>query len=86
MSSQRIEDTGTVGVYKFDVTKGYVEIGLEYTKNLGNFENLKIRVGSGRPVREAESASETVDKLYEFVGTKLVQKLNEALEDLGYNG
>lgn len=80
--SKVVEGDGSTRVEKI-VTDAWVEVGLEYTKNLGNFENIRLRIAAGRPVKDGETPGEAVDKVYNFVGGKLSQKSAEIASDLG---
>lgn len=62
----------------------YVETSVELTKNLGNFENIKVRNTLGRPLYEAEHPRAAFKKLYEVVTDELAETLNRALVELGY--
>ena len=72
-----------VAIERYKVDGGYVEVGLSYTKNLGNFESLKLNVALGRPLRNGESPIDAVDKVYAVVGEALGTKLQEAMRELG---
>lgn len=60
----------------------WVEIGIEYTRNLGNFENIKLRTGAGRPLNEGEHPGDALDKVYGFVSKKLIEYVNDITEDV----
>jgi hypothetical protein len=63
----------------------YVEVAVEVTKNLGNFENVKVRTTLGRPLNEGENPRQAFPKLYDVVTDELSETLDKALEELGYN-
>ena len=58
---------------------------MEYTRNLGNFENIKMRVGAGRPLNEGEHPSDALDRVNKFVGKKLVEYVNQITDDIEQN-
>jgi hypothetical protein len=55
---------------------------LQFTKNLGNYESLKIGIGIEDFKREGESTDEATDRVYAFVENKLMQKVNEIEDEL----
>jgi len=63
-----------------DQTK--IKVDLQFTKNLGNYENLKISIGIEDYKRPGESTSDATDRVYEFVENKLISKVNEIEAEL----
>lgn len=59
-----------------------IRVDLQYTKNLGNFESLKIGIGVEDFVRKGESIEDATERVYGFVEGKLEQKLMDVVEDL----
>lgn len=59
-----------------------VRVELQFTRNLGNFESLRLAIGVEDFVREGESVSAATDRVYEFVEGKLMQKVGEMEEEL----
>jgi len=59
-----------------------VQWALGYTLNTGNFQNLRIDVQICDSIREGESIKEASDRVYNFVEEQLIEKLNEAKEEL----
>jgi hypothetical protein len=59
-----------------------IRVDLQYTKNLGNFESLKIGIGVEDFVRKGESIEDATERVYSFVEGKLEQKLLDVVEDL----
>jgi hypothetical protein len=55
---------------------------LGYTLNLGNFQSLRIDLGVEDSRREGETVQQAFDRVYEFVETKLVEKINESKEEI----
>ncbi len=62
--------------------KTKISWGLGYTLNTGNFQSLRLDCQIEDFVREGESTKEASDRVYKFVEDELVQKLNEAKEEL----
>jgi len=59
-----------------------VNVGLGYTLNIGNFENIRIDVGVTDEVAKDETIDEAIERVYELVGAQLVNKVASAKEDL----
>lgn len=59
-----------------------VQWGLGYTLNTGNFQSLRVDCQVSDFVREGESTKEASDRVYAFVEQQLIEKLNEAKEEL----
>lgn len=57
-----------------------VEVG--YTRNLGNFENVKVNLGIEDHVRDGENANSAMDRVYAFVERKLIEKVQEIEKEL----
>ncbi len=56
---------------------------LGYTLNTGNFQSLRLDCQVSDSVREGESTKEASNRVYAFVEEQLIEKLNEAKEELG---
>ena len=59
-----------------------VRVELQFTRNLGNFESLRLAIGVEDFVREGETVTAATDRVYEFVENKLMQKVGEMEEEL----
>ena len=59
-----------------------VQWSLGYTMNTGNFQSLRLDCQVTDYVREGESTKEASNRVYAFVEEQLVEKLNEAKEEL----
>lgn len=59
-----------------------VRIELQFTRNLGNFESLRLAIGVEDFVRDGESVTAATDRVYEFVESKLMEKVGEMEEEL----
>jgi len=62
--------------------KTEISWSLGYTLNTGNFQNLRIDCSIKDYQREGESAKEASDRVYTFVEDQLMEKLNQAKEEL----
>ena len=60
-----------------------VQWSIGYTMNTGNFQSLRLDCQVNDYVREGETTKEASDRVYAFVEQQLVEKLNEAKEELG---
>lgn len=57
---------------------------LKFVKNLGNYESIHIDIGVDDFVRDIDANTDAaVDRIYEFVSSKLVEKVQEIEKDLG---
>ena len=84
-----VEDTEQVQVGEALVSnKPLANVGFSasYTKNLGEFESVKISVSLHMPVEidftSLQSLSDQVDSAYEFVQGWVDAKMNEAITDM----
>jgi methyl coenzyme M reductase subunit D len=59
-----------------------VSVTLGYTLNLGNFQSLRIDLGITDFVRSGENTDQALDRVYEFVENKVIQKVEEAKKEL----
>jgi hypothetical protein len=60
-----------------------VKIELQFTRNLGNYESLKISVGIEDFQRSGETVDEATNRVYTFVEKKLMEKVAEIEAELG---
>ncbi|CAB4185791.1 hypothetical protein UFOVP1119_123 [uncultured Caudovirales phage] len=60
-----------------------VKIELQFTRNLGNYESLKISVGIEDFQRSGETVDEATNRVYTFVEKKLMEKVAEIESELG---
>lgn len=63
-----------------DSTK--VKVELSFTRNLGNYESIKIGIGIEDSVRNGETVSAATERVYNFVEEKLIEKTREVEEEL----
>lgn len=59
-----------------------VKVDLSFTRNLGNYESIKIGIGVEDWVREGETADTATERVYRFVEEKLIQKTQEVEQEL----
>jgi len=59
-----------------------VKIDLSFTRNLGNYESIRIGIGIEDDVRQGETASSATERIYKFVEDKLIEKTREVEEEL----
>jgi hypothetical protein len=64
----------------------HVRVDLHYTKNLGNYESLRIGIAVEDFVRQGESVDAATDRVYEFVENKVIEKVQEVAKELTANG
>lgn len=60
----------------------HVRVDVHYTKNLGNYESLRIGIAVEDFVRQGESVDAATERVYEFVESKLVDKVKQVTEEL----
>lgn len=59
-----------------------VSVTLGYTLNLGNFQSLRVDLGVVDNVRDNENTEQAMNRVYDFVEAKVVEKVNEAKAEL----
>lgn len=59
-----------------------VKIDLSFTRNLGNYESIKIGIGVEDTVRQGENVDTATERVYKFVEDKLIEKTREVEEEL----
>jgi hypothetical protein len=57
-------------------------VDLQFTRNLGNYESIRIGIGVEDIVRQGENADSATDRVYKFVEEKLIAKTAEMEEEL----
>jgi len=63
-------------------TQTNVKVDLQFTRNLGNYESLKVGIGIEDFQRNGETIDEATNRVYDFVEKKLMEKVNEIEEEL----
>jgi hypothetical protein len=59
-----------------------VKVDLSFTRNLGNYESIKIGIGVEDDVRQGEHVNDATERVYKFVEDKLLEKTREVEEEL----
>lgn len=59
-----------------------IQWSLGYTKNLGNFESLRLDCQVSDYIRDDETARVASDRIYQLVEDELMHKLKEVQEEL----
>lgn len=59
-----------------------VTVDLSFTRNLGNYESVKINIGIQDIVRQGETVDSATERVYKFVENKLIEKTREVEEEL----
>lgn len=62
--------------------KTTVSVTLGYTLNLGNFQSLRLDLGCTDFVRAEETQDAAMERVYEFIEGKLLNKIEEAKKEL----
>lgn len=57
-----------------------VTMSVGYTKNMGDFNSLRIDVGVEDSVQPGESMTAAADRIYDFVSDQLVARIKEETE------
>lgn len=63
-----------------------VTVDLSFTRNLGNYESIKINIGVQDSVREGETVDTATERVYQFVENKLIEKTREVEDELNSRG
>ena len=59
-----------------------IKVELQFTRNLGNFESVRVGLGIEDWVRDGENTSTATDRVYKFVEEKLIEKVNEIASEI----
>jgi len=59
-----------------------VSATLGYTLNLGNFQSLRVDLGVVDHVRDGETTNDAMNRVYDFVEAKVVEKVQEAKAEI----
>jgi len=59
-----------------------VKVDLSFTRNLGNYESIKIGIGIEDDIRSGETVDSATERVYKFVEDKLIEKTREVEEEL----
>jgi hypothetical protein len=64
------------------MTETRVKVDLSFTRNLGNYESIRIGIGIEDNVRQGENVDTATERVYKFVENKLIEKTREVEEEL----
>jgi hypothetical protein len=59
-----------------------VKVDLQYVRNLGNYESIRVSLGVEDSVRSTENVTTAMDRVYKFVENKLIEKMEEIESEL----
>lgn len=60
-----------------------MRVELKFVRNLGNYESIHVDIGVEDHVRDTDAnTNAAVDRVYDFVLSKIVEKVNKIEEDL----
>jgi len=59
-----------------------VKVDLSFTRNLGNYESIRINIGVEDDVRTGENVDSATERVYAFVENKLIEKTREVEKEL----
>jgi hypothetical protein len=59
-----------------------VKVDLSFTRNLGNYESIRINIGVEDDVRNGENVDSATERVYTFVESKLIEKTREVEQEL----
>ena len=59
-----------------------IKVDLSFTRNLGNYESIKIGIGIEDDLRSGETVDSATERVYKFVEDKLIEKTREVEEEL----
>ncbi len=62
--------------------KTTVTVNLGYTLNIGNFQSLRVDLGCTDFVRDNENVDMAMDRVYDFVENKVVEKIESAKKEM----
>lgn len=62
--------------------KTTVEVSLGFTRNMGNFESLRIDLGLGDYPREGESVDDAFERVYSKIEEQLLKRVEQATREL----
>jgi hypothetical protein len=64
------------------VSETKVKVDLSFTRNLGNYESIRIGIGIEDDVRQGETVNVATERVYKFVEEKLIEKTREVEQEL----
>ena len=66
-----------------EMSNTVVKVNLKFVRNLGNYESMHVELGVEDWVRDTDANTDAaMNRVFEFVETKLIEKVNEMEKDL----
>lgn len=62
--------------------KTNVKVSLRFLRNLGNYETIAVELGVEDWVRDGETATTAMDRVYDFVESQLIEKVQDIEADI----
>lgn len=62
--------------------KTNVKVSLRFLRNLGNYETIAVELGIEDWVRDGETATTAMDRVYDFVENQLIEKVQDIEADI----
>ena len=59
-----------------------VRVELQFVRNLGNYESMRVSIGVEDFVRQNETVDQATERVYEFVENKVIEKVIETEKEL----
>jgi hypothetical protein len=66
-------------------TNTSVRVELQFVRNLGNYESVRVSIGVEDFKRDGESIDDATERVYKFVEEKLIEKQTEIESELKAN-
>lgn len=60
----------------------HVRVELQFVRNLGNYESIRVSIGVEDFVRNGETVDEATNRVYDFVESKVVEKVSDIEKEL----
>ena len=67
---------------EFESKSTKVKVELQYVRNIGNYESIRVSLGVEDSVRSSENTNEAMNRVYGFVEKKLIEKMEEIESEL----
>jgi len=67
------------------LTNTSVRVELQFVRNLGNYESVRVSIGVEDFKRDGESIDDATERVYKFVEEKLIEKQTEIESELKAN-
>jgi hypothetical protein len=66
-----------------EMSNTVVKVNLKFVRNLGNYESMHVELGVEDWVRDTDANTDAaMNRVFEFVETKLIEKVTELEKDL----